>query len=774
MIFRIITVVEKAQESVPEEEVVKIVKTQNKDGSFEVPQKITEDIGQNTIENISTSVRITDERAKKFDTKVWSTFITLAYCNKVLGKHQSKLTTQNQRAIEYLNKQVGDEKLVKEILESCEKVVVEKVADKKNVETKTKSSSSWTGWLSKTVSDAGSYATKTVSDTGSYATKAVTGLGKYTIDSVSQTAESAASLLQSRTTPEVAKNIVSTQKSDGSITLSKDVSKQIDISPENIQSSIKTYNVSEKLTNVPKNVWETALSLRYLTISSPQSQEQYKEQSNKAKEYLIKQLGDEKLVNEVLETSDKIIVEKSAQKEKEDTSTAGKVGKLVDKFETSTTATLPKDKSVPTDKPTAAAPADTQIGKTTPKAAPTDKITPKVAAPVETPIGKTVPKDAPKDAPKDETTVVPEQKSTAIKLSKDVEDAITCDDDNEHEKAVALDTVKSSTTREVIQNVVSKQNDDGSIEVNETICEQLDEPSEEKVVTTVQQYVTTKNLKNAKPSWITTAVNIAYLRNLADYQGEMKQKYEKARQYLAKEIGNPKIEDELINASEKYVVQKLTQKVIKDEKKAAILAVRSKIPEATVNDALSSQNKDGSFEISETITRELDNTSPKDLVKKAQSYVTSNKISPEKSESIFKTALTIGFLRTAMGSPSNNLSEKYNKAREYLKSQIGNPELEEEIIKASSKVVIDKSSEKVAKESKKAALEEIQKSTTPETARAVVSKQSNDGSIEVSEEITDKLNSPSSSSLVTSVTTYTTNKKLKNISPKIWTTALSM
>jgi hypothetical protein len=373
---------------------------------------------------------------------------------------------------------------------------------------------------------------------------------------------------------------------------------------------------------------------------------------------------------------------------------------------------------------------------------------------------------------KKESSLIP----TWVKLSKDIEDTIIWgeeEDDDHYEKADALDTVKtSSTTKEVIQYVVSKQNDDGSIEVGEPICKQLDAPSEETIVTTAQQY-TNEKLKNAKPTWITTAVNIAYLKNLADqHEGEWKEKYEKARQYLAKEIGNPKEVDELINASSKYVVKQSTQKVIKDKKKAAVLAIRSTTSEETVNDALSAQKNDGSFEISKTITKELNNTSPDELVKKAKSYVVSDKIKPENSDSIFKTALTLGYLRTATESPSNTLSEKYKKAREYLSSQIGDKQLEEDIIKASSKVVIDKSSEKVAEEWKKEALKEIQ--ITPEITETIVSTQKTDGSFEVSKEITDKLNSTSPESLVTSVVTYTKNEKLKNAHPSVWQTAISM
>ncbi|CAG8682006.1 9818_t:CDS:2, partial [Funneliformis mosseae] len=506
----------------------KVTKTQNHDGSFEISKLITDNIGVTTTENIHSLVRIKDERVKKLDTKTWNTFITLAYCNKVLGKHEAKWKVQNEKAREWLHNQIKDDKLEKEILESCEKVVVEKVSET------TKEQPSLFGWVGQIFDD-------------------------------------------------------------------KDTKVQV----------------------------------------------------------------------------------------KPDTKGKGK-------------EVLPEEKK--------------------PEAGFISNIAESI-------------------------------KSTAIELGKH--------------------SVKSTTTKDDVKTVVSKQKDDGSIEVSETICKQLDAPSEEKIVNTVQKYVTTEKLKDAKPSWITTSVNISYLKNLADkHEGEWKEKYDKARQYLAKEINNPQVEEELMKASDKFVVDQSTRKVIKDKKKAAVLAIRSKTSEETVNTALSTQNDDGSFEIHETITKELDNTS-NDLIKKAQSYVKSDKIKPEKRESIFKTAITLGYLNTAMDNPTKELAEKYNKAREYLSSQIGDAKLEEEIIKSSSKVIIDKGSEKVQKQSRIAALEEVKQSTTPEATQAVVSKQKDDGSFEVNEEIADKL-STSSDSLVTSVTTYTKNDKLKTINPLIWSTAISM
>ncbi|POG70553.1 hypothetical protein GLOIN_2v1876588, partial [Rhizophagus irregularis DAOM 181602=DAOM 197198] len=184
-----------------------------------------------------------------------------------------------------------DEKLVKEVLESCEKLVVEKASNKKKESSWPSLSTSLTGWGS------------------SWVNILPIQLNKQPTDAVSST-------LINLTTPETTKKIVENQKPDGSIKLDKTVSDQINISSDKIQSSIQTYGVSDKLKSVPKNVWETALSLRYLTITS-QSQDQHKDQSEKAKKYLIEELKDEKLVEEILTTSEKIIVDQSVKKGKE-------------------------------------------------------------------------------------------------------------------------------------------------------------------------------------------------------------------------------------------------------------------------------------------------------------------------------------------------------------------------------------------------------------------------------------------------------------------------
>ncbi|RGB37869.1 hypothetical protein C1646_813031 [Rhizophagus diaphanus] len=126
--------IKKIQESVTEEEYIKVIKTQNEDGSFDISKQIADDLGITTNEDISSIICIADERVKELDTKVLITFLTLAYCNKVLCKYQQKFKAQNEKARSWLHTQVKDEKLEKELLEFCEKIVVERVSDIKKKE----------------------------------------------------------------------------------------------------------------------------------------------------------------------------------------------------------------------------------------------------------------------------------------------------------------------------------------------------------------------------------------------------------------------------------------------------------------------------------------------------------------------------------------------------------------------------------------------------------------------------------------------------------------
>ncbi|PKC13639.1 hypothetical protein RhiirA5_410368, partial [Rhizophagus irregularis] len=123
-------IVEKIQGAVTEKDITEVIETQNNDGSYKkISDQITEKLGITIIENISSSIHIIDERVRKFDTKVWNTFITIAYCNKVLGKW----IVQIEKARAWLHAQIENEKLENKILESCEKVIEEVYSKKKEL-----------------------------------------------------------------------------------------------------------------------------------------------------------------------------------------------------------------------------------------------------------------------------------------------------------------------------------------------------------------------------------------------------------------------------------------------------------------------------------------------------------------------------------------------------------------------------------------------------------------------------------------------------------------
>src|SRR6185369_10511057 len=127
--------------------------------------------------------------------------------------------------------------------------------------------------------------------------------------------------------------------------------------------------------------------------------------------------------------------------------------------------------------------------------------------------------------------------------------------------------------------------------------------------------------------------------------------------------------------------------------------------------------------------------------------------------SVWKTALTLGYLNTAAPLHESNWKHKYDKAREYLSSKINDPEMVDEIIKTSNKVIVEKTTKKIDKEHKNAAIEVIKSTTTSKTIKEVVSVQKEDGQIELSEAICKESNIPSTETILTTVQTYTKNEK---------------
>ncbi|CAG8857192.1 1506_t:CDS:1, partial [Gigaspora margarita] len=86
---------------------------------------------------------------------------------------------------------------------------------------------------------------------------------------------------------------------------------------------------------------------------------------------------------------------------------------------------------------------------------------------------------------------------TAAKLGDQIENSITFDKNKHgnHEKAEALIIVEESATPEKCKEITSNQKDNGSIELNDSVCNDLDAPKEE-IITTIQEKITNDKLKS--------------------------------------------------------------------------------------------------------------------------------------------------------------------------------------------------------------------------------------------------------------------------------------
>ncbi|RHZ54323.1 hypothetical protein Glove_428g70 [Diversispora epigaea] len=351
-------------------------------------------------------------------------------------------------------------------------------------------------------------------------------------------------------------------------------------------------------------------------------------------------------------------------------------------------------------------------------------------------------------------------------LGKHITEALTFDaDDHGHqEKAAALIVVRSKTTFEKIKSIIMTQKDDGYFELNENVIKELDVPKIQ-VITTVQKYTTNGKLKKPESSsWWSTALTLSYLKNAASqHEGEWKEKYDKSQRYLSEQIGDEKAKKQLIDCTDKYVVDNIIKKVILEKKKTAVIAIQSATTPETIETVTSTQKKDGSFGISEKITEELDVTSPDDLITLAKNITTNDKLKSVDS-SVWKTALILGYLNIAAPQHESSWGHKYRRAREYLHKKLNNPEVEEEIIKTSNKVIVEKTTKKINKST-----------TTPEIIKEVVSVQKKDGQIELSEAICKELDISPTKNIITIIQTYTKNEKLKKPeSASWWSTAINL
>ncbi|CAG8720898.1 14275_t:CDS:2, partial [Funneliformis caledonium] len=143
------------------------------------------------------------------------------------------------------------------------------------------------------------------------------------------------------------------------------------------------------------------------------------------------------------------------------------------------------------------------------------------------------------------------------------------------EKKDGVSTVQQSTSTEKVHEIVSNQKDDGSLQLTDTVSKEL----------------TNKGTKLPESnSIIETAVTLSYLQKTssADSSPEVKQKFEKAKQYLSTHIKDEKVEIELLEKTDKIVVDHATKKVVKEKAHKVVL---EKVQETvTVEEEISTED----------------------------------------------------------------------------------------------------------------------------------------------------------------------------------------
>ncbi|CAG8575162.1 1940_t:CDS:2 [Dentiscutata erythropus] len=104
----------------------------------------------------------------------------------------------------------------------------------------------------------------------------------------------------------------------------------------------------------------------------------------------------------------------------------------------------------------------------------------------------------------------------AAKLGDQLENAL-----DDHEKAEALIVVEESGTPEKCKEIVSDEKDDGCIELDDSVCNELDTPKE-NIINTIQRIAKNDKLKTPeRKSTLEPSISIPYLKKAAPHHEEL-------------------------------------------------------------------------------------------------------------------------------------------------------------------------------------------------------------------------------------------------------------
>ncbi|KAF0562113.1 von willebrand domain-containing protein [Gigaspora margarita] len=116
---------------------------------------------------------------------------------------------------------------------------------------------------------------------------------------------------------------------------------------------------------------------------------------------------------------------------------------------------------------------------------------------------------------------------------KYVDEKVTKKVKKDHKKYVAITIVQDAASPDKCRKIVSKQKDDGSIELYDSVCKELEAPKED-IITTIKKKITNEKLKLPEHSTsLSTAINLSYLKNaVSKYEGLWREKYNKEEEII--------------------------------------------------------------------------------------------------------------------------------------------------------------------------------------------------------------------------------------------------
>jgi hypothetical protein len=610
--------------------------------------------------------------------------------------------------------------------------------------------------------------------------------------------------VQSSTTVEKTQSIISYQQGDGCYKLSDVVSKKLEISEETLTETIRTCTTNETIRKLEPDVLSTVVTISYLQTFANQHESHWKVQNEKAREYLIKKVGKEK-AEEILTISKNIVVERATNKvirkqqrsafaTIQSSTTLEKTQSILssyksDHFEWNKTISKKLDISSDNFASTCESYAKTEELKRTIKDNPSVWQTAiqlhylELSAPhhekhwrVQYDTAKKYIKSQIKDEKLEKELWEASYKLCTEKATQKV---------IVKKRRVALLRLQSKTTVETAKVICSKQKPEGSIEISEEITKNCG-ISSDSVLKTVETYSTTESLKSVNVDVWKTAISLAYLENYCTaHESTWKHHHEKARKFIKENVKDEKLEAEILKASKELVIQKSTTNVIrkqvKKEKRETLSYLNKKTSPSTVISIVSKQKPDGSFELSTDLKKQFNVSSSESLVTSIESFGVSEKLKKvinSKDTKLVESALTICYLQNAASSQEKNWREKYDKAIEYIRKEVKDAKLEEELLNVCKKYIIHKSVTVVVRKKqlkeKRIALTAAQSKTTVETTKKIVSAQKPDGSFELNEQISKQLDVSSPETLLNTCHTVTTSERVKTIKDSsVWTTALT-